>query len=228
MNALLEPLDLAVHDLVHALDAQPMAVRLMAGDVDAHEYAAFLVQTFLYVRYTRPLLRRAGERMIQLGQTPSLARLFLQKADEEQGHDHWVLADLDAIGFSLDARRWPKASTPVAAYIAWNEFQVDVGWPLGFLGTAYILESVAFARAGRMAENLVKKNRIPGIANGVRFLQGHAEADEHHIDELQRVLSALPSASDQAAIALSAAVTATLYLGMFSALDVGEQNRQAA
>jgi hypothetical protein len=228
VNSLVETLDLSVNDLLDALDEHPTARRLLAGDVDTHEYAAFLEQTYLYVRQTRPLLRRAGERLMTLRRAPTLARLFLQKADEEDGHEKWVLADLEAINCPLDEYRLPKASTAIAAYIAWNHFQVEAGWPLGFLGTAYVLEALSHARAGTTADNLVQKNRIPGIQQGVRFLRGHADADEDHIDLLRRVLEVVSLPSDQEAIALSAAVTATLYLGMFSALDIDEQRRQAA
>lgn len=228
MNSLVETLDLSVSDLLDALDEHPTARRLLAGDVNTYEYAAFLEQTYLYVRQSRPLLRRAGERLNTLRRAPTLARLFLQKADEEEGHEAWVLADLEAIHCPIDEHRLPKPSTAVAAYIAWNQFQVEAGWPLGFLGTAYVLEALSHARAGMTAENLVKKNRIPGIHHGVRFLRGHADADEHHIDMLRRVLEVVSLPSDQEAIALSAAVTATLYLGMFSALEIDEHSRQAA
>lgn len=228
MNSLVESLDLSVSDLLDALARHPTARRLVAGDVTTNEYAAFLQQTYLYVRHTRPLLRRAGERLMTMRRAPTLARLFLQKADEEDGHDKWVQADLAAIDRPLDENNAPPASTAVAAYIAWNHFQVEAGWPLGFLGTAYVLESLSRAHAGTTAENLVKKNRIPGIQNGVRFLNGHAEADEHHIDMLRRVLGVVSQSSDVEAIALSAAVTTSLYLGMFTALEVAEQSRQAA
>jgi thiaminase len=228
VNSLVETLDLSVSDLLDALDAHPIAQRLLAGDVNTHEYAAFLEQTYLYVRQTRPLLRRAGERLATLRRAPTLARLFLQKADEEEGHEKWVLADLNAIDHSVDERQLPQPSTAVAAYIAWNHFQVEAGWPLGFLGTAYVLEALSQARAGTTADNLVKKNRIPGIQHGVRFLKGHADADEHHIDMLRRLLGVVSLPSDREAIALSAAVTTTLYLGMFSAMEIDEQSRQAA
>lgn len=231
MNTLVETLDLSVGDLLESLDEHPMAKRLQAGEVTIDEYVAFLEQTYLYVRQTRPLLRRAGERLLDMRRAPALARLFLQKADEEEGHETWILEDLAAIGRALDERPAPTPSTAVAAYLAWNHFQVEAGWPLGFLGTAYVLESLSDARARVTAENLVKKNRIPGIAGGVKFLQGHADADEHHMSMLRRVLSVVSLPADQEAIALSAAVTTSLYLGMFSACatgDIDEQSLHAA
>lgn len=228
MSSLVESLDMSVGDLLRALDAHPTACRLTAGDVNVNEYAAFLEQTYLYVCQTRPLLRRAGERLLMLRRSPALARLFLQKAEEESGHEKWVLEDLEAIGRPMDMNALPKPSNAIAAYIAWNHFQVEAGWPLGFLGTAYVLESLSFVRAGLTAENLIKKRSIPGIQRGVRFLLGHADADAHHIEELRRVLIAVSSPSDQDAIALSGSVTASLYLGMFEALETAEQSRQAA
>jgi len=228
VNALVETLDQTVTELLASLDAHPMARRLLSGDVNTQEYGSFLEQTYLYVRQTRPFLRRAGERLAEQGRAPTLSRLFLQKADEEEGHELWVLADLEAIGRPMDRYSPPRPCPAVAAYLAWNQFQVEAGWPLGFLGTAYVLEALSDACAGTTATNLIAKNRIAGIRNGVRFLQGHADADEGHIDMLRRLLSSVSSMSDKEAIALSADVTSSLYLGLFSAMDRDEQSRQAA
>ncbi|MBK9261707.1 MAG: iron-containing redox enzyme family protein [Polyangiaceae bacterium] len=228
MNFLVQRLDSVVSDLLDSLDVHPAARRFLAGDVDTDEYAAFLEQTYLYVRHTRPLLRRAGERLGMLRRAPTLARLFLQKADEEDGHEKWLVADLEAIDRPIDERMPPDPSHAVAAYVAWNQFQVEAGSPLGFLGTAYVLESLSQARAGLTAENLVKKNRIHGIDQGVSFLKGHADADEHHIDLLRRVLGVVSLPADRDSIALSAAVTTALYLGMFSVIESVEESRQAA
>jgi pyrroloquinoline quinone (PQQ) biosynthesis protein C len=228
VKTLVEILDASVNELLVALNEHPIARRLLAGDVNTQEYGAFLEQTYLYVCQTRPLLRRAGERLAMQRRSPTLSRLFLQKAEEEAGHELWVLADLDAIGLPMNRDCPPQPSTAVAAYLAWNQFQVEAGWPLGFLGTAYVLEALADARAGKTATNLIEKNLIPGIRDGVRFLQGHADADEGHIEVLRRLLSVVSSPQDQEAIALSAEVTTALYLGMFSALENVEQSRQAA
>ncbi len=217
MSSLVNTLVHAVQDLLRALDAHGAARRLFAGEFDTNEYAAFLGQTYLYVRHTRPFLRRAGERLGELGKAPDFARLFLQKADEEDGHEHWALEDLAAIGRPLDESAPPHPSPAVAAYIAWNHFQIEAGSPLAFLGTAYVLEALSQARAGLAATQLARSARIPGIERGVRFLRGHADADEGHIDVLGKLLAGIDSPEDRHAIALSAAVTASLYLGMFSA-----------
>lgn len=216
MTSLLDTLDHTVSDLLRALDAHPAARRLLEGDLSTDEYAAFLGQTYLYVRHTRPLLRRAGERLARSGTSPDLARLFLQKAEEEQGHEAWALEDLARIHRPLESGAPPRPSYAVAAYVAWNQFQVEAGSPLAFLGTAYVLEALSLARAGKAAERLVARGRIAGIERGVRFLRGHADADEGHVDALRGLFARLDATEDGRAIALSAAVTAALYLGMFS------------
>ena len=216
MSSLVETLDRTVSDLLFALEAHPRARRLLAGDLTTDEYAAFLGQTYLYVRHTRPLLRRAGERLGRSGQSPDLARLFLQKADEEQGHEAWALEDLARIGRPLDPAAPPAPSPAVTAYVAWNHFQVEAGSPLAFLGTAYVLEALSQARAATAAAELVARRRIPGIERAVRFLRGHADADEGHLDVLRGLFTRLDSSADGPAIRLSAAVTAALYLGMFA------------
>ncbi|MDI3283786.1 iron-containing redox enzyme family protein [Polyangium sp. 15x6] len=216
MNSLVKTLDTTVADLLSVLDTHPAARRLLAGDLDTDEYAAFLRQTYLYVQQTRPLLRRAGERLSRAGKAPDLARLFLQKADEEQGHDLWVLEDLAAIGRPETPAAPPSPCPAVDAYIAWNRFQVEAGSPLAFLGTAYVLEALSQARAGTTAAHLVARRRIPGIERAVRFLSGHADADEEHTEVLRGLFERIESAEDRRAVTLSAAVTAALYPGMFA------------
>ena len=109
-----------VEALLLALEKHPGARRFLAGDVGADAYAAFLGQTYLYVRQTRPLLRRAGERLDEMGAAPALAALFLQKSEEEDGHERWALADLAAIGRPIDEASPPPPSPAVAAYLAWR------------------------------------------------------------------------------------------------------------
>jgi len=220
MSHLVETLDRAVHGLLQRLDALPAARRLLDGDVDGDGYASFLGQTYLYVRQTRPLLQRAGERLEASRKAPALARIFLQKAEEEDGHVAWVLADLEAIGRPFAPEDEPPPCPAVAAYVAWNHFQVEAGSPLAFLGTAYVLEALSHARAGVTADNLVERRRIPGIARGVRFLRGHADADREHVDVLGRILAVVEPEEEREVIALSAAVTSSLYLGLFEAPPV--------
>jgi pyrroloquinoline quinone (PQQ) biosynthesis protein C len=203
------------HLLVEALDTHPAARSLFEGSIDAQGYAAWLAQTYHYVRWTTPLLERSGQRMKRLGRHPMLAELLLQKCAEERGHERWLLADLRNLGWSREQVECIELHPAVAAYVAWNRFTSEAGSPTAFLGTAYILEYLSVHRAGLAVERLLARDAIPNIRKAVTFLRGHAGADGEHVAELARVLRTLADSEEQASILLSARTTRPLYLGLF-------------
>jgi pyrroloquinoline quinone (PQQ) biosynthesis protein C len=201
--------------LVEALDTHPGAQRLFDGSIDTEGYAAWLAQTYHYVRWTTPLLARAGRRMKRLGRHPQLGELLLQKSSEEQGHERWLLSDLKHLGWAREQVEEFELSPAVAAYVAWNRFTSEAGSPTAFLGTAYVLEYLSVHRAGGAVERLLERDAIPNIRKAVTFLRGHAGADGEHVAELAAVLRTLTDPAEQAAIVLSARTTRALYLGFF-------------
>ncbi len=213
-----QKLDQITHTLLDELHAHPVAQRFYTGDTDTEEYVAFLVQTYHYVVHTRPLLRRSGERLEYAGKS-DLARLFFLKAEEENGHEHWVLDDLRALGRNAAFVHNVKPVPAIAAYIAWNSYTVEHGSPVAFLGAAYILEAISAARAGSVAKNLITQNKIHRIANAVKFLSGHAEADIEHIVVLGRAIEAFATTDlDREEIITTATITKSSYLGLFTGL----------
>jgi thiaminase len=216
---LIQELDQTTLGLFQDLDAEPFAARLLAGAITVDEYASFLVQTYLYVRHTRPLLQRAARRLSNVTDRPELAELFQRKADEEDGHERWALADLCAIGRSPDEARRASPTPAVSAYIAWNSFTVECGSPVAFLGTAYVLEALSAARAAETVKNLVARSGFPGIERAVVFLRGHAEADTDHVEQLGRCLVALArSPSDRHDVLLSAMITRATYAKLLAGI----------
>ncbi|MBK9261979.1 MAG: iron-containing redox enzyme family protein [Polyangiaceae bacterium] len=186
------------------------------------------MQSYLYVVHTRPLLRRAGERLAKQGRR-QLAALYLRKADEENGHEQWVLGDLRAIGVNPDIVRHAKPAPGVAAYIAWNSFTVDHGSPVAFLGTAYVLESGGASRAGTIAKNVVAHSGIRGIERGVFFLEGHADADIDHVAQLGQLIDAYASSdTDCRDLVLSAWVARSTYIGLLTAVAAEAAERHDA
>ena len=211
-------LDPIVRNLLDELHLHPFGKRLYAGCVTHDEYAAFLVQTYHYVVHTRPLLRRAGERLMSLGKS-QLGGLFLHKSDEENGHEFWVLEDLQAIGANPDVVHHEKPVPAVLAFVAWNSFVVEHGSPIGLLGAAYVLEAVSATHAGMVAKNLIERSGIRGIQHGVRFLAGHGDADIDHVASLGQAIDALASSpADQNDIVTTAKITQSTYAGLYTAL----------
>ncbi len=116
-------------ELIRWLDTNTRARQLFDGTLDATTYAHFLMQTYHYVRWTTPLLAHAGQRMARMGRHPVLAELLQQKAQEERGHERWLLADLHNLGWSAASVERSLPCAAVAAYVAWNRFTVEAGSP---------------------------------------------------------------------------------------------------
>jgi pyrroloquinoline quinone (PQQ) biosynthesis protein C len=212
----LDALEYEARTLVEELNAHPAARRLIDGSIDASSYAHYLVQTYHYVRWTTPLLAKAGHRMKRMGWHPRLAELLLQKSAEERGHERWLLADLKNLGWSAERVEGMEQSPAVNAYIAWNHYTTLSGVPAAFLGTAYVLEYLSVQHASRTVERLLAVNTIPNIRKAVTFLRGHGDADGSHVAELASVLRSLTDPREQSALLLSARTTRALYTGLFS------------
>jgi pyrroloquinoline quinone (PQQ) biosynthesis protein C len=203
-------------ELIRWLDTHARARQLFDGTLDAAAYAHFLMQTYHYVRWTTPLLAHAGQRMERMGRHPVLAGLLQQKAQEERGHERWLLADLRNLGWSAESVERSLPCAAVAAYVAWNRFTVEAGSPTAFLGTAYVLEALSVYRAGEAVSNLIERSGIPHIRKAVTFLRGHADADVGHVEELATVLRGLTDPEECEALVLSARTTRALYRGLFA------------
>ncbi len=201
--------------LVEELDTHPAAQRLFNGSIDTNGYIGWLVQTYHYVKWTTPLLERAGQRMKRQSRHVALAELLLQKASEERGHERWLLADLKNLGWTRKQVESTPPCRAVEAYIAWNRYQAEAGSPTAFLGTAFVLEHLSVYRAGEAAERMLARNTIPNIRKAVTFLRGHAGADGEHVAELLAVLRTLTDPAEQSAIVLSARNTRAIYTGLF-------------
>ena len=212
-------LDSIVRALLDQLHNHPFGKRLCAGNVTREEYVAFLVQTYHYVLHTRPLLARAGERLVHQGKT-QLGQLFLHKAEEESGHEHWIVEDLRAIGENPDIVQKVKPVPAVQTFVTWNSFVVEHGSPVALLGAAYVLEAVSSTHAGIVTQNLMKESRIRGIEHGVRFLRGHADADIEHIVALGQAIEAIATAAeDREDIVTTARITQSTYAALYTALE---------
>ncbi|MFP2923908.1 iron-containing redox enzyme family protein [Pyxidicoccus sp. 3LG] len=208
-------LDGEARGLVAAVDVHPDAGRLFDGTIDTAGYIHYLIQTYHYARWSTPILGEAGERLKRLGRHPELAELLSQKANEERGHERWLLSDLANLGCP-EARVEAAARRPaVDAYVGWNFFTSRSGVPTAVLGTAYVLEYLSQTRAGVAAERLQAVASIPNIHKSVTFLRSHGALDGDHVAEMARILGRLTDPEDRAAILFSARATRTLYPGIF-------------
>ncbi|MFO0590328.1 MAG: iron-containing redox enzyme family protein [Polyangiaceae bacterium] len=214
MKSLISRLEREADKLIDTLDVHPVARTLFDGTIRGDRYAEYLEQTQHYVRSARELLCASGARLLTQGQHPILARLLLEKAEEEAGHDAWARADLAALGLT-GTESGPNVA--VQAYVSTHRFEAEMGSGVAFLGTAYVLEALSARRATSTVRNLLEKSPIPGIEKAVSFLRAHGEADLDHIARLESILRGFTVPEDCEAMLRSARRTRQFFPGFFAA-----------
>ena len=213
MRDLVFTLNRETDKLIESLDEHPIARRLLAGTITARHYATYLEQTQHYVGVAHELLRASGDRLLATGRHTDLARLLIEKSEEESGHDAWAREDRVALGFG-DESSGPNVA--VQAYIFGHRFETEMGSGAAFLGTAYVLEALSARQASLTVRNLLARSRIPEIKSAVTFLKAHGEEDLGHIDRLATLLRGFTDAADIEAILRSARRTRLFFPGFFS------------
>jgi pyrroloquinoline quinone (PQQ) biosynthesis protein C len=213
---------------IAAVDASRCIGACLDGTAELAQYASFLRETYHYVRWSHGTLAEAGRRMLALGRHETLGRLLSEKSGEEYGHEAWALADLEALGFDPAEIAGSIPSAATEAYVAWVRFLARSPYPSAYLGTAYVLESLSVARAGRAAAALVAAARIPNIDRAVTYLLGHADADGGHVETLEALLAPVEDEAEIDAIATSARTTRFLYAGILAAIDEAAPVREYA
>ncbi|MFD3568064.1 iron-containing redox enzyme family protein [Streptomyces sp. NPDC058671] len=176
-------------------------------------YPRYLAAMHPLVRASVPLLQRAAARCAELDDpaAPLLAAYCDRHAEEERGHDLWLLQDLAATGAEPDA-----VAHPVAVELAGAQYyRIEHEHPVALLGYIAVLEGNA--PGPRLADRLAATTGFPDAA--FRTLREHAELDGGHLDDLYRVLDALaPTPARRTAVSVSALHTTHLLTRLFLSL----------
>jgi hypothetical protein len=176
-------------------------------------YLRYLAAMHPLVRASVPLLERAAERCADLAGPAArhLAAYCLRHAEEERGHDTWLLEDLAAAG-----ARPAAVPHPVVVELAGAQYyRVEHEHPVSLLGYIAVLEGNA--PGPRLAARLARATGLPDGA--FRTVREHAELDGGHLADLHRVLDDLaPTPAQQTAVSVSALHTANLLTRLFLSL----------
>lgn len=156
---------------------------LMAADNARTRFMAHMVETYHYVRFTCPLLKRFEERVHP--HLPELAAYLAHHREEEADHDLWLLRDLERLGLPPDAVRHSHPRRETVALIGSQLYAIDhAPARLGHLGYGYALES----SPGRpeAADHLADRLGLPREA--LSTFRAHCELDEDHVAELRETI----------------------------------------
>jgi pyrroloquinoline quinone (PQQ) biosynthesis protein C len=194
----------------------PVIADCLAGSVATETYAAFLVEAYHHVRHTVPLLMACGSRL-----PPRLEWLrgaVVDYVGEEYGHEQWILDDLRALGSDAEAlvARGPSFATELMVSYAYDTVQRRN--PVSLFGMVFVLETTSVAIAGRAADIIGRRLRVPRKA--LRYLTSHGKLDVEHVGHLANLVNRLDDADDRRAVTHTALAVYSLYGDIFRGLPL--------
>jgi len=193
----------------------PIIRRALAGQIERDEYIAFLTQAFHHVRHTVPLMMAVGSRLpTRLGW---LRKEIIHYTEEEEGHEQWILNDIEAAGGDASAAARSLPSIAADAMVAYAYDTAVRRNPVGFFGMVFVLEGASVALASNAADRVQASLQLPSRA--MTYLRSHGQLDQQHVHDLYAILNRLEADEDRVAVERCAQVMFRLYGNIFRELD---------
>lgn len=197
------------------LTGAPIIQRALTGQIQRDEYIAFLTQAFHHVRHTVPLLMAVGSRLpARLGW---LRKEIIHYTEEEEGHEQWILNDIQAAGGDSSAAATSLPSSATDAMVAYAYDTAMRRNPVGFFGMVFVLEGASVALACNAADRIQTTLQLPNKA--MTYLRSHGQLDQQHVQDLYAILNRFDEEQDRAAVERCAQVMFRLYGNIFYELD---------
>lgn len=193
----------------------PIICRALAGQIRRDEYIAFLTQAFHHVRHTVPLMMAVGARLpVRLSW---LRKEIIHYTEEEEGHEQWILNDIEAAGGSASTAASGLPSTATDAMVAYAYDTAMRRNPVGFFGMVFVLEGTSVALACNAADRIQASLQLPNRA--MTYLRSHGQLDQQHVHDLYAILNRFDEEQDRVAVERCAHVMFRLYGNVFRELD---------
>ncbi len=189
------------------------------GKMTQGKYRGFLQETYHYVKNASRFYAAAASRLEE--QYEDMRKELLLYAAEENGHEKYLLNDLEALGIDPRAVR---DSDPLVATAALNGFHFYIttyGNPLSIWGNIYAIESFSDEAAGPAAKSIMHSLRLRDDA--VTFLTTHSSSDpvhSRHSPGARMIIEKfINSPEDEKAVIFCARGALELHANMYQAID---------
>ncbi|MGE0709804.1 MAG: hypothetical protein AB7N76_24725 [Planctomycetota bacterium] len=199
----------------------PFYSRLLAGEVDRDEYAAWLVQMHKYVRYSERLIQQVAEVTSAEGseEERELHAYAVREAREEAHHDDLILVDLSRLwGISRTEARGRIEETPTAPAVLTYSRLRDVFMTRhakAAVGAAVALETISALHADAIRAGLLANSRIEGIQRATTFLKAHrAEVEQDHCESAAERIERLEDPHLRSAVFTLGTLVLNMYEGI--------------
>ncbi|MCX4553511.1 iron-containing redox enzyme family protein [Streptomyces sp. NBC_01387] len=191
-------------------------------------YRHYLCAMHQVIRASVPLMERAAARCEALSQdpvAPLLTRYLRAHAEEERGHDDWLLADAAATGTAPGELTCAVPPAHVAALVGAQYYWLEHSHPVALLGYIAVLEGNAPAPG--LAGRLERETGLPQAA--FETVRLHADLDDGHGADLDRLLDRLPlDAAQRSLVAVSALHTVAALTELFDRIAAAPTVREGA
>ncbi len=184
----------------------------------AELYPEFLFATYAVTAASAPAMRMAAQRAADLPLHDPLAgwlsHYLLEHAEEERGHEQWILDDLTSLGIPRDhvLARLPYPSA--AALVGLQYYWMLHVHPIAYLGYIAVLEQPTDLD---FLHEVSQRTGIPLSSMSAHV--HHATLDPGHVAEFDRTLDALVMTErEREIIAISAVTTVAHLQDVFSEL----------
>lgn len=214
----------AAHRRFHAL---PILAEALRNGVERDLYVAYLGQAYHHVRHTCPLLATAAGRC---GDTDHRLRAALfDYIVEEQGHEAWILDDIEAVGGAdAVARVLATDGDPaVRALVGYMYYAVERLSPYAMLGMVYVLEGTS-TEIARQAATAIASGFDTPPERGFSYLTSHGALDVDHVAFFRTLADDITDPARQAIVIDTANMVYRLWGAMFADLAAAWQERRHA
>ena len=208
----------------HALYHVPQLVDGLSGQISRSTYVAYLTEAYHHVKHTVPFLMAMGSRLPD--DKRWLHKAVIEYLEEEEGHEEWILNDIEAAGGDREAARNATPNLETEVMVAYNYDYIARKNPVGFLGMVFMLESTSTQIASQGADAVMSGLDLPKSA--FSYLFSHGSLDIEHMKFFEKTVNQITDPDDQAAIIEVANNTFRLFANLFTAIPHEGQRKNVA
>ena len=198
----------------------PIMQDLVDGAFDLAAYQVFLINAYQHVRHTVPLMMACAARLPE--RLEWLRPALVEYINEEQGHEQWILDDLEACGADVAKVRRQEAGFEVELLVSYVYDFIERHDPIGFFGMVHVLEGTSTAMATETAAIVQQALNLPDSA--FSYLRSHGSLDIEHVAFFERLMNKITDPDDQNCIIHATKMFYRLYGEVLSsALEVKDE-----
>jgi pyrroloquinoline quinone (PQQ) biosynthesis protein C len=202
----------------------PQLVDGLQGNISRSTYVAYLTEAYHHVKHTVPFLMTMGSRLPDSKRW--LHKAIIEYLEEEEGHEEWILNDIEAAGGNRETARNAAPNLETQVMVAYNYDYIARKNPVGFLGMVFMLESTSTQIASQGADAVMSGLDLPKSA--FSYLFSHGSLDIEHMKFFEQTVNKITDPDDQAAIIEVAQNAFRLFANLFAAIPHEGQRKHVA